>query len=454
MAIRPKLDFPLTYRAEVVKPIMSCIGAGDSCSVVGIGSVGKTNLLRFLLGEDVRQVYLGDDWATYLFVYVDANKMLKKSLWGLLELMLHQLMVELTNYDVAEAIRQTIDDLHFRATQPKTRHLALRYLDRAIGIVCKQLGLTLVYLFDEFDDLCRKIPAQGFSALRALRDDNKYQLMYIVATRLELNRLRKDVSEIEAFEELTSPHTIWLGPYSDDDARFMLRRLENRRRLPLDDKMIDDLLLATGRHPGLLREVYHVVWQPQSNLIETLANNLNVQSECQRIWFSLTPEEQQVMVSIANGANILPYQVEVIERLRQRQLVGGLQQETDDQIFSPLLAEFIRQRNLVVGARLYLDHDRRTVWVNGHEVRGFTPLEFKLIAYLDQKPGQVCSRDELAQELYPDEMTPEGANVTDTRIDSVVKRLRKRIEPNPEEPQYIVTVRGHGFRLDNDGTEK
>jgi DNA-binding response OmpR family regulator len=35
-----------------------------------------------------------------------------------------------------------------------------------------------------------------------------------------------------------------------------------------------------------------------------------------------------------------------------------------------------------------------------------------------------------------------------------VKRLRKRVEPNPEEPQYILTVRGHGIRLVDDEAEK
>ena len=101
----------------------------------------------------------------------------------------------------------------------------------------------------------------------------------------------------------------------------------------------------------------------------------------------------------------------------------------------------------MVAECVHVDHDRHTVWVNGYETPSLTPLEYKLIAYLEQKQGQICSRDELAQHLYPGEMALTGDGVSDNRLDSIIKRLRKRIEPNSKEPKYIITVRGHGFRL-------
>lgn len=65
--------------------------------------------------------------------------------------------------------------------------------------------------------------------------------MYVVATRLELKRLREEASEIEAFEELAVPNTVWLGPYAKNDADFMLHRLGKRYEQPLDkEKRCDD----------------------------------------------------------------------------------------------------------------------------------------------------------------------------------------------------------------------
>jgi len=451
MTVRKESELPLNFRAEAVTTILRYVAAGDSCSVVGIGSVGKSNLLRSLQEKEVRRAKLGQAWNTYLFVYIDVNKSLKRSLWGLLELMLHQLMIEVTNQGADEVTLQTIDDLHGRATEPKTRYLALRYLDRAVSMVCNQLGWRLVFLIDEFDELCRAMPRRGFAALRALRDDHKYWLIYVVATRLELRRLREEISDIEAFEELVSPHTIWLGPYSEDDARFMLHRLEARHDVRLEEETTNHLLSATGGHPGLLRAGFRVMIEHPGNLQGMLASSSQVQDECRRIWLSLAPKEQKAVVSLAGDMEVQPQLTGIMEQLRHKGLLGG-PWVSADRIFSPLFAEYIRQRHPVVGARVHIDRQRRIVWVDGRKIAGLAPLEYKLIEYLEGKRGQVCSRDELAQYLYPEDMSLEGAGVTDTRIDSVVKRLRRRIEPNPRKPRYIVTVRGHGLRL-ADGDE-
>ncbi len=437
---------PTTYRQAEVNQILTALQAGDSCSVVGVGSVGKSNLLRFLGRDEVRQTYLGDAWQTYLFVYVDINKILKYSTWGLFELMIHQLLVELTKHKAEEVILQTIDDLHQRATRPKTQRLALRYLDRALGLACNQLGLHLIFLFDEFDELCRRMSPRGFAALRALRDDYKYHLMYVVATRLTMKRLRDEIGEIEAFEELVSPQTIWLGPYSRDDASFMLRRLASRHQITLAEKATHEVLAATGGHPGLLREGYSMAVAYQSDFFDILTNNPQVQDECQRIWFSLPAGEQQVLVSLIGGGSVPQQQGDVLERLRRKGLVGGPWAGAN-RIFSSLFAVYIKRQNPTIGAQIHIDRQRRLISVSGRKITGLTPLEYNLIAYLAEKQGQVCTRDELAEYLYPEDAALEGLGVTDNRLDSVVKRLRKRIEPNPKAPRYIITVRGHGFKL-------
>ena len=444
---------PPTYRANVVKPVMRHLAAGDSSSIVGIGSVGKSNLLRFFRREDVRREYLGDAWTSYLFVYVDINKILKQSRWGLLELMLHQLLTELTNRGTEDVVLKAIDDLHQRATTLETRFLALRYLDRAIGIVCNQLKLKLVFLIDEFDDLCRTMSVRGFAALRALRDENKYRLMYVVATRLELKRLREDVSEIEAFEELVVPQTIWLGPYAKDDADYMVHRLGSRYDEPLDDKMRLQVLKATGGHPGLLREGYGVARENGSGFFDVLTRSPRVQNECQRLWLSLPSDEQKIMISLANNNPIPSDQRRVLERLQRKGLVGGPWSEPDE-IFSALFTHYIKQQQGTVKTHIVVDHTRHSVWVDGRKVPRLTPLEFKLISYLDEKRGQTCSRDDLARYLYPEDMSLDGDGVADNRLDSVVKRLRKRIEPDPKNPRYIVTDRGHGFCLDDKAADK
>lgn len=437
---------PVSFRSAEVDQILTALRAGESCTIVGIGSVGKSNLLRFLQQDDVHQAKLGPDSDTFLFVYLDANKLLKESLWGLWELMLHQLLIGLIDHGAHDAAIETVDDLHQRSTEPSTQHLALRYVDRAIRVVCRQLDLRLVFLVDEFDNLCRLLAPRGFSALRALRDDQKYRLMYVLATRMELSRLREEVEEIESFEELVSINTIWLGPYSERDARHMVRRLNTRHRSDLDEETADDLLMATGGHPGLLRAAYRVAIEHPADLPRTLALSPLVQDECRRLWLSLSAEEQRAITMLANAVNANPHQRETLERLRHKKLVGGPWADDDD-VFSPLFAEYVREQQPVVGARIHVDRKRRMMLVNGHAVKRLPPLEYKFIEYLEERRGHVCSRDDLAQHLYPEDMAVGAQGVSDARLDAIVKRLRKRIKSVGGNPRYILTVRGHGFRL-------
>ena len=157
MTTLPPPDWPLTYRQETMAVIVRCLRAGESCAVVGIGSVGKSNLVRFLLRDDVLAHYLDVEAKSYIFAHVDANKLLERSEWGLWELVLHQLGVALRQHEGDLKVIEEVESLHERAATPSTRYLALRYLDRAVAFVCGQLGLRLVFLVDELDSVCRSL---------------------------------------------------------------------------------------------------------------------------------------------------------------------------------------------------------------------------------------------------------------------------------------------------------
>jgi two-component system response regulator RegX3 len=92
-----------------------------------------------------------------------------------------------------------------------------------------------------------------------------------------------------------------------------------------------------------------------------------------------------------------------------------------------------------------IDYVRREVTVDGHPIH-LSRKEFDLLAALLNPSQRVRSRDELIDLLWPD------TYLTDTRtLDTHIHRLRSKLEPDPTEPRYIVTVRGVGFRIDPDG---
>jgi two-component system response regulator RegX3 len=101
--------------------------------------------------------------------------------------------------------------------------------------------------------------------------------------------------------------------------------------------------------------------------------------------------------------------------------------------------------DVVVAGPVLLDRARRTVEVDGYLVH-LSRREFDLLDLLLSPPGQVRTRDELIDRLWSDR------HLADSRtIDTHVLRLRSKIEPNPGDPRYLVTVRGVGFRFDPEG---
>jgi DNA-binding response OmpR family regulator len=72
-----------------------------------------------------------------------------------------------------------------------------------------------------------------------------------------------------------------------------------------------------------------------------------------------------------------------------------------------------------------------------------TATEFRLLDYLVRHPGRVFTRDQLLDAVWRDTQF-----VTPRSVDVYVRRLREKIEPDPENPRYLRTIRGAGYRFD------
>jgi DNA-binding response OmpR family regulator len=90
---------------------------------------------------------------------------------------------------------------------------------------------------------------------------------------------------------------------------------------------------------------------------------------------------------------------------------------------------------------LILDVGRRELTINGSYVE-LTPSEFELLYVLMESPGYAFTRDELLEKALG--YVYEGMGRT---LDSHIKNLRKKIEPDPKKPTYIHTIYGVGYKL-------
>jgi hypothetical protein len=97
--------------------------------------------------------------------------------------------------------------------------------------------------------------------------------------------------------------------------------------------------------------------------------------------------------------------------------------------------------------KIEIDPAAKRVWVVGQE---FAPplslAQYKLLELLFSRRGGVVSRDEIVATVWSGE---ESEGVSEQAIDALARRLRERIAEVDDQNQYVITVRGHGFRLEN-----
>jgi hypothetical protein len=97
--------------------------------------------------------------------------------------------------------------------------------------------------------------------------------------------------------------------------------------------------------------------------------------------------------------------------------------------------------------RLRIDVRSRRVWIRGTEVS--PPLsvpQFRILQILTLKPGEVVSRVDLINDVWGDDVSQ---GVSDQALDALIRRLRDRIAQIDPGFEYLVTVRGFGFRVNN-----
>jgi DNA-binding response OmpR family regulator len=142
-------------------------------------------------------------------------------------------------------------------------------------------------------------------------------------------------------------------------------------------------------------------------------------------------------------------------KAQEAEKVLGLEIGADDYITKPYSARELRarikahlRRQTARAAEVYrfgdaeLDFTRGELRRNGRVV-DLSALEFKLLSAFVRRAGRVLSRAQLLDAVWG-----AGTHVTDRVVDNQVTNLRKKIEPTPEQPRFIVSLRGLGYRFD------
>jgi len=145
-------------------------------------------------------------------------------------------------------------------------------------------------------------------------------------------------------------------------------------------------------------------------------------------------------------------------RAQEAEKVLGLEAGADDYVTKPYSARELRARikahlrrsaGQVSEVQRFGDAELdfgRCELRRGGNVVDLSALEFKLLSAFVKRSGRLLSRAQLLDEVWGP-----GTHVTDRVVDNQVTNLRKKIEPDPEHPRYLIALRGLGYRFDVEG---
>ncbi len=142
-------------------------------------------------------------------------------------------------------------------------------------------------------------------------------------------------------------------------------------------------------------------------------------------------------------------------RASEEDRVRGLELGADDYITKPFGTRELTARVRAVLRRFEqpvttnistpdfeLRSDSMTLTVRGTSME-VTATEFRLLHFLASHPGRVFTRDQVLDAVWRD-----LSFVTPRSVDVYIRRLREKIEPDPEEPRYLKTIRGAGYKFE------
>jgi DNA-binding response OmpR family regulator len=167
------------------------------------------------------------------------------------------------------------------------------------------------------------------------------------------------------------------------------------------------------------------------------------------------PDGYEVCRTLRGRRNVVPI-IMLTALDSEADAVLGLEAGADDYVTKPFGLAELRSRIravlrrsgtralgdevLIVGP-ISLDRAQREVKMNGNPVK-LTFSEFELLDALMTDPGRLLNRQELLRAIWGD-----SAYRDPRAIDVHIRHLREKLEPEPEKPRHILTVRGAGYRL-------
>lgn len=419
-----------------VQTILQGVSGGNqprSFSLQGARMIGKTTLLRYLTdargatlqSEPTLLEYGPNRKGELIFVYIDFYKHQG-------DMVISDLLSSLLrNKRVLNAIDPTTKEDN-QGSDPSEMKAKIRDIQE----ILLSKNIRLAICLDHFDQAFESMAYEDDVFLRSL---SSYSAL-IIATEKSLSELRLDPHKTSPL--LTILVRRVLGLLAESEARDLILSPLKDTGIEFSHQEVDFLLKVAGFHPYLLSLVGEFWFElrtrnPDDTLVVPnreiqrpmrlqLASLPPVAEFFKLIWGHLSTEEQEALYKIAN--NVVDDASFVLNNLIHKSLLTIDLKTGSYALFSDAFQVFVLQEYSFVQ-----DHAKGNVM-------DLPQLEKRLLDYLIDRPGKLCSFDELLRAVWQD------PNASKRALEAAVHRLRNKLKIDENDDwDYIQSVRGKGY---------
>ena len=435
--------YPNTTRFEEIEKTISYIKEGNSCQVISLAGIGRSSLLGVLAyNRNIRIKHLGENQKNFHFVLLNFSEIRKKPNVEAFKFIFLGLLDSLRERGM-EKDYEYINKIFKESVEYNDELVIFTGLKKTIDYLAIEKNLTVILLFDRFEEYIPMLTSEFFANLRVLRSRAKFHFSIIFS----LNRPLEDLIEPALFAdffEYVAEKTIYLKVIDKIGLDFRISHLEKVTGKNVDKKTLKRITDITGWHGRLTILCLETVLSLEGKLPEENAQLLNyfldkrpIRSALFAIWNSFLPSEQQFF----------------IDKDKEPVFLEKIGIADSGQITIPIFEEFVKHEIIPSEKYQNLQNEKIEFDSTTHEIKKgetlisdhLTSLEFKLLKFLIENKEKIAEKEEIINAVWGEKTTTLG--VTDQALDQLIFRLRKKIEQNPTQPKYILTIKGRGFKF-------
>jgi len=427
--------YPISFRKKDTEALTQTIKRHESVCLVAMKKVGISTFVRhYFYNNELKKQQFGDDTDRYLFIYCDCNDLLEVTDRAFWILLLTRCAEGLAGSCANQKVKKEGDKLFLRALSAKDSFIYFDSLRKIAELISANTDLYVTFFLLRFDRLQPIFDKNIGNNLYALIDKVKGRLSYITTSVRPLNEIAPNTFSQNLPIFVRSQY---IAPASLRD----MKSIQNYLNLvptycPKLTGTLQKTIIEIGSgHITISRIIVIVIseWndipEKKSEIMHKLLRDERINMACEEIWENLIHEERYLI------QDILTKKRPQIPATESFLLKSGVLIVNNGivSLFSPLFKQWVAKKI-------------ESFTSNG--IHDLTKKEELLLNLLQSKNIEICRREEIIEQVWPEYQNSEDLAVSDWAIDRLVSRLRKKIKMiDTYQSWRIVTLRSRGYRL-------